>query len=406
MDSTSLPELNESFFAYVKQHLGEDPMRLRLKKSPSADFSTDLAITQIEARGRRLEKKIPDWYTHERVVFPSLLSTEQCSSQETATYKQRLVRGNMLCDLTGGLGVDSYFMAKCVDEAVYVEQNPLYCHVARHNFIALDMPHITVCNSDCNTFLTESSLSFDTIFIDPARRGKSQERLFALADCEPNVLEMMPVLLSRCKRLIIKLSPMVDISMLRQEIGRPCHLYVVSLNNECKEILAVIDAEPSENKLDECDVTCAVIGRNEDVKELSFCYDNEPQAPCPIATEVGAYLYEPDTALLKAGMFRSLCNIYNNVEKLHKNSHLYTSQVMIDNFAGRSFKVIEVLPFSSSLCKGFAKQYASCNITTRNFPLSAVELRKKLKVRDGGDVYLFATTLADNSHVLIICNKT
>ena len=403
MDSTSLPELNESFFAYVKQHLGEDPMRLRLKKSPSADFSIDLAITQIEARGRRLEKKIPDWYAHERVVFPSLLSTEQCSSQETATYKQRLVRGNTLCDLTGGLGVDSYFMAKCVDEAVYVEQNPLYCHVARHNFMALDMPHITVCNSDCNTFLTESSLSFDTIFIDPARRGKSQERLFALADCEPNVLEMMPVLLSRCKRLIIKLSPMVDISMLRQEIARPCVLYVVSLANECKEILAVIDTDITEPSTH--DIICAIIGKNADVKELPFTYDHEPDASCAMATSVGVYLYEPDTALLKAGMFRSLCSVYG-IEKLHKNSHLYTSQELVDNFAGRTFKVIEVLPFSSSLCKGFAKQYATCNITTRNFPLSAVELRKKLKVRDGGDVYLFATTLADNSHVLIICNKT
>lgn len=404
MDYQQLPEWNEQFFSFVKQHLGEDAMRLRLKKHTSTDFSLELAITQIEARGRRLEKKIPDWYAHERVVFPSLLSTEQCSSQETAMYKQRLVKGRSLCDLTGGLGIDTYYMARCVDEAVYVEQNALYCHVARHNFAELGLNHITVYNSDCNLFLSEQARSFDTIFIDPARRGKSHERLYALADCEPNVLEMMPMLLARCKRLIIKLSPMVDMSMLRQEIGRPCHLYVVSLNNECKEILAVIDTEQFENKQDECDVTCAVIGRNTDVKELSFCYDHEPQAPCPIATEAGAYLYEPDTALLKAGMFRSLCNIYN-VEKLHKNSHLYTSQVMIDNFAGRSFKIIEVLPFSSSLCKGFAKQYSACNITTRNFPLSAVELRKKLRLRDGGELYLFATTLADNSHVLIICNK-
>ena len=402
MDSTTLPEFNESFFAFVKQHLGQDAMRLRLKKMDQADFSVDLAITQVEARGRRLEKKIPEWCAHERVVFPSLLSTEQCSSQETASYKQRLVRGNSLCDLTGGLGIDSYFMAQRVDKAVYVEQNPLYCHVARHNFDVLDMPHITVYNSDCNTFLADTSQCFDTIFIDPARRGKSQERLFALADCEPNVLEMMPVLLSRCKRLIIKLSPMVDISMLRQEIASPCTIYVVSLANECKEILAVIDTDMVDSPLN--DITCVVIGRGNDVKELHFSYEKESDAPCPMAHAVGPYLYEPDTALLKAGMFRSLCGVYG-IEKLHKNSHLYTSPMLVDEFACRAFRVIEVLPFSSSMCKGFAKQYASCNITTRNFPLSAVDLRKKLKVRDGSDVYLFATTLSDNSLVLIICNK-
>lgn len=404
MDSQHLPEWNEQFFAFVKQHLGEDAMRLRLKKHVATDFSLELAITQIEARSRRLEKKLPDWYAHERVVFPSLLSTEQCSSQDTAVYKQRLVKGHSLCDLTGGLGIDTYFMAQCVTEAVYVEQNTLYCHVARHNFAELGMNNITVYNSDCNQFLAECTRQFDTIFIDPARRGKSQERLYALADCEPNVLDMMPMLHACCKRLIIKLSPMVDLSMLRQEIGRPCKLYVVSLHNECKEILAVIDAEVPENKPDECDVTCAVIGRSGDVKELSFDYDNEAQAPCPIATEVETYLYVPDTALLKAGMFRSLCNVYD-VHKLHKNSHLYTSHVMIDDFAGRSFKVVEVLPFSSSMCKGFAKQYRACNITTRNFPLSAVELRKKLRVQDGGEIYLFATTIADNSLVLIVCNK-
>ena len=404
MDSQLLPELNEAFFTYVKHHLGEDVLRLRLKRDTRTDFSLELAITQIEARNRRLEKKIPDWCAHERVVFPSLLSTEQCSSQETALYKQRLVYGHSLCDLTGGLGVDTYFMAQCVDEAVYVEHDALYCHVARHNFAELGMSNITVYNCDCNQFLAESTRQFDTIFIDPARRGKSHERLYALADCEPNVLDMMPMLLARCKRLIIKLSPMIDISMLRQEIDRLCKLYVVSLHNECKEILAVIDAETLENEIDEHDVMCAVISRNGDVKELSFDYDNEAQAPCPMAQEVGAYLYEPDTALLKAGMFRSICSVYN-VQKLHKNSHLYTSHAMVEGFVGRSFRIVEVLPFSSSLCKGFARQYPACNITTRNFPLSAVELRKKLRVQDGGEVYLFATTVVDNNLVLIVCNK-
>ena len=400
----NLPVFNEQFFAYIKQHLGEDANRLRLKKAkPTDNFSTELAITQVEVRNRRLEKKIPAWYLQERIVFPSALSTEQCSSQETATYKQHLVRGNSLCDLTGGLGIDTYYMSQCVDKATYIEQNELYCHCARHNFNTLGMSHITVHNSDCNTFLSQTNEQFDTIFIDPARRGKSQERLFALAHCEPNVLEMMPTLLSRCKRLIIKLSPMVDIAMLRQEINRRCALHIVSLNNECKEILAIIDTDIDANEPIKHDITCSILSNSNPPKELHFSFDDEPLSPCPMALTVENYLYEPDTALLKAGMFRSICSQYG-VQKLHKNSHLYTSSSMVDDFAGRSFKVAEVLPFSSSLCKVFAKQYPVCNITTRNFPLSAVELRKKLRTGDGGNIYLFATTIADK-HVLIICNK-
>lgn len=398
--SDTHPALNENFFGFVKSHLGEDAMRLRLKRFGETDFSIDLAITQIEIRNRHIEKKLPTWAQNDRIVFPSLLSTEQCSSEATAVYKQRLVRGNSLCDLTGGLGIDTFFMAQCVDSATYVERNSLYCHCAKHNYKSLNINHIKVVNSDCNTFLTESGECFDTIFIDPARRGKSQERLFALADCEPNVLAMLPLLLSRCKRLIIKLSPMVDIAMLQHELSMPCSLYVVSLRNECKEILAVIDRDGMQEP---ATVTCAVIDGN-GAKE--FCFDTSLEAVTPqrMATEVGNYLYEPDVALLKAGVFRLICERWD-VSKLHVNSHLYTSHEVIADFPGRGFRVIEVLPFSSSLCKVFAKRYASCNITTRNFPLSAVELRKRLKVRDGGENYLFATTHG-NSNVLIICNKS
>ena len=400
----TLPLLNEDFFAFVKKHLGEDAMRLRLKKWPEMNFSTDLAITQIEARSRNLDKKIPLWAENNRIVFPSMLSTEQCSSQATAEYKQRLVVGDSICDLTGGLGIDLYFMAQNCREATYIEQNSLYCHVARHNFDTLNATHIEVINSDCNSFIDSDIRSYDTIYIDPARRGKSQERIFAVADCEPNVLAMLPTLLNRCKRLIIKLSPMVDLTQLRNEIEMPCHIYVVSLRNECKEILVVIDSEKSKEDYRNSSITtCAIIGNN-NTKEYDFDYTEEENAPYSIAAEPCEYLYEPDTAILKAGMFKSLA-VQFDMCKLHRNSHLYTSSKATPDFPGRAFKVLDVIPFSSSICKSFAKQYTACNITTRNFPLSAVELRKKLKTKDGGDIYLFATTLADNTTALIICNK-
>lgn len=405
MESNSKIELNENFFAFVKKHLGEDAMRLRLKKFSDIDFPIELAITQIEARGRRLERKIPLWTANERIVFPSILSTEQCSSQETAQYKANLVVGQSLCDLTGGLGIDTFFMAQQVKEAVYIEQNTLYSQCARHNFDELGAQHISVVNSDCNTFLTQSTQTFDTIYIDPARRGKSQERLFALADCEPNVLAMMPTLLKRCKRLIIKLSPMVDITMLRQELACDNTIHIVSLNNECKEILAVIDTDKETAETTKCDITCSVITRSKGVQTYKFDPMAEQNAVQTIANDLKRYLYEPDTAILKAGMFKSVCQRFG-VEKLHKNSHLYTSQNLVAEFPGRSFTVNEVLPFSSRLCKEFAKQYKCCNIATRNFPLSAVELRKKLKCGDGGDIYLFATTIGNNEHILIMCNKS
>ena len=392
--------LNDDFFRYIALHAGDDAMRLRLKRENITHFPLDLAITQVEIRNRRIEKKLPQWAENERVVFPSLLSTEQCSSQATARYKQSLVRGHSLCDLTGGLGVDLYFMSRHVERATYVEQNKLYCECAAHNFKVLDAGNITVVNSDCADFLNDTTECYDTIFIDPARRGNAQERLFALADCEPNVLAMMPLLKSRCKRLIIKLSTMVDVSKLQEELEHRGKLYVVSLHNECKEILAVIDTDANAN---EGCITCVLVNGDESVAEYSFDLKREAELSV-VSSEVAQYLYEPDAALLKAGVFKSICHCFN-VDKLHRNSHLYTSASPVKSFAGRCFKVIEVLPFSSRLCRDFSKKYGACNITTRNFAMSAVELRKKLKVRDGGDIYLFATTNCHNDYILVVCNK-
>lgn len=403
MDSDNKISLNENFFAYVKENMGKDAMRLRLKKNCDADFPIDLAITQVEARNRRLEQKLPSWTACDKVVFPSILATEQCSSEDAARNKQPLVVGDTLCDLTGGLGIDTYYMAQRVKQAVYIEQNELYSLCAKHNFAQLGFQHITVLNSDCATFLQESAQYFDTIYIDPARRSKSQERVYALADCEPNVLLMLDTLSTRCKRLIIKLSPMVDITLLQQELQRPCCIHIVSVNNECKEILAVIDFN-SDATPDSHTVVCDLLRKGQSPTEHRFDLQQEASLPHSIAHEVQAYLYEPDAAIMKAGVFKLISERFA-APKLNKSSHLYTSDTIINDFPGRGFRVVETLPFSSSLCKKFASQYPACNIATRNFPLSANDLRKKLRVKDGGDIYLFATTNHDNKHILAICNK-
>lgn len=404
MNSQTRPIFDNEFWSYVKKNLGKDAMSLRLKKKGNENFDIDLAITQIEARNNRLSKKLPTWYNNERIVFPSLLSTEQCSSEATASYKQKLVVGSSLCDLTGGLGIDLYFMAQKVKNATYIEQNELYCHCAQNNFAQLGANHIEVINRNCISFLQESEQFYDTLYIDPARRNKSLDRVYALADCEPNVLEMLPTLINRCSRLIIKLSPMVDISKLRQELNISCHIYIVSLRNECKEILAVIDKEQLGKQLINSNITCTLISSDGTYTEYTFDTEKENELPHYCTNNISGYLYEPDAAILKAGAFKSICQDFS-LSKLNKNSHLYYSETHRKDFPGRCFRIAEVLPFSSSLCKGFSKRYKSCNITTRNFPLSAIELRKKLKVADGGDTYLFATTSSQEEHILVICNK-
>ncbi len=404
MNSENKIVINDSFYEYVKQNLNEDVMRLRLKKRNSENFSIDLAITQIEIRRKHIEHKIPTWAQNDSVVFPSLLSAEQCSSEATARYKSHLVIGNSLCDMTGGLGVDTYFMSQGVTRTTYIERDEKYCQLAKHNFTLLGSPHIQVINDDCCNFISNCNETFDTIFIDPARRGKQHERLFALADCEPDVLSLLPTILGKCQRLIIKMSPMVDITQLKVELARPFDLHILSVRNECKELLAVINTQDLRNEKQPVNIICAMPDNTGTCREVRFTMDDESNAPQAIAQEMGNFLYEPDVALLKAGAFKTVCLKYN-VKKLHKNSHLYTSSEVVTDFPGRTFAIKEIIPFSSSMCKSFAKHYDTCNITTRNFPLSAVELRKKLKVRDGGEIYLFATTNSHDKSILVICNK-
>ncbi len=394
---------NEDFFSFISEHRNDDIARLRLKHWNNPNFSPSLAITQIEVRNK-IKHKLPTWYRHERIVFPSAISGEQCSSEATAQYKQSLVRGDTLCDLTGGLGIDCYFMAQRVAHATYVEQNEFYCSVARHNFKLLDCYNIKVVNSDCNDFLSRANSHFDTIYIDPARRSTTKQRIYAVKDCEPNVLALLPLLLSKSKRLIIKLSPMVDISAIRQELRVGCTIHIVSFRNECKEILISIDTDKTE--LHGQPVECALIDNNNCIKTYLFDSVVEAQLPYRIHSGILAgYLYEPDAALLKAGAFKSIADCYG-IDKVHKSSHLYTSSILIGNFPGRCFNILEVIPFSSSVCKSFSKIYPFCNITTRNFPLTAATLRQKLKVKDGGDTYLFATTASNDQRILIVCRKT
>ena len=389
----------QAFAGFVEEHLHDDVASLRLKKWKPQPFPVDLAITQIAVR-KKLSIKLPSLC--KRIIVPSQLAAEQCSSEATAAYKQGLVIGKSLCDLTGGMGVDTYFMAATVERAVYVEQNALYCHIARRNFEALHRNNINIVNADCVEYIGHTDERFDTIYIDPARRDNQNGRVYALRECSPDVISLLQPILDRCKRLIIKASTMADITQLRKELGEQIHadIHIVSVRNECKEILIVID---DDNRSDNA-VVCVMIDKNGQTVTCQFNHDIEESLSYHLSDNVLSYIYEPDAALLKSGMYKNISEQYG-ISKLHKNSHLYTSESYCIHFPGRCFEVVEVLPFSSKICRSLAQKYPLCNISTRNFPLSSTQLKGKLGVKDGGDIYLFATTEAHNSHILIIGKK-
>lgn len=390
---------------FIIEYACADTTRLRLKNI-EANFDVSWAILQIEAR-KKLQNKLPSWLSHLDVVFPSILSAEQCSSELTAQYKQRLVQPGSLLDLTGGLGVDSFYFAQKVSQVIYVERFDEYCRAAKVNFKALNAGNITVVQDDCVHFLQNNDRLFDTIYIDPARRGSGNKRVFALDECEPNVLEIIPLLTRYSKRLIIKVSPMADLSALQSLLPGIVEIHVVSVKNECKELLLVIDTEYDEAKGNNKPVTvlCAAIDSPKDSSIFSFKIDQEKQLPHSASCNlIKDFLYEPNSSILKAGAYKTVANAYD-VVKLHKNSHLYTSERYVEDFPGRKFKVIETIPFNSKGIKQVEKEYPQLNLSTRNFPLTTAELKKRLKNKDGGDFYLFATTLSTDQKILIVCQK-
>lgn len=391
-----------SIYDFITEYADADVNRLRLMNI-QADFDVAWAILQIEAR-RKIRHKLPSWAAHMELVFPSLLSTEQCSSVQTAQYKQQLIGTGDLADLTGGLGIDSYYFSKKASRIVYVERVAEYCKAACSNFKVLGANNITVVEDECTHFLQNCNRQFDTIYIDPARRGSGNKRVFALDECEPNVVALMPELLQHAWRIVVKVSPMADISAVLTLLPQITEVHVVSVRNECKELLLVVDTKAMSANMAPM-IHCADIDATGQVYSFSFRIDEEKLLPYSAPCEsVGQYLYEPHSSILKAGAYKSI-GVRYGVDKLQINSHLYTSDSYILDFPGRRFEVIECVDFNAKSLKYVGKQYSCINLSTRNFPLSANELQKRLKCKDGGDFYLFATTLAENRKVLIITRK-
>lgn len=375
---------------FIEEHLDDDVHELALKHS-NAKVDMALALRQIEAR-QLLRKKVPSWSNNPDLLFPAHLSIEQCSSEATALYKASLMHGVSFADLTGGLGVDCFFISQHYQQSDYVEVNEELCSLAKHNFGNV----INVLNESAESYLNHCEPK-DGLFIDPARRDIHGRKVVSVADCTPNVVELQGLMLEKAKRVMVKLSPMLDISLALKELKHVKEVHVVAVGNECKELLFIM--EPSF----EGDPVFTCVNLETSQPSVTFTLEEERVATLQLAKEVGRYLYEPNAAVMKGGCYRHLTERYG-VMKLHRNSHLYTSEEMVPDFPGRIFEVEDWAVYGKK-AKNILIGVDKASIAVRNFPMSVAEIRKSLKINDGDRVYLFATTLPDERKIIIKAHK-
>lgn len=368
---------------------------MRAATSPGVD--REFAVAQIGGR-RAAATKLPTWSAVEGLVYPVHLSMEQCSSEATARYKASLVEGDSLLDITGGFGVDCAWMSRGVARAVMVERQAPLCDIARYNFSLLGFDNVEVVEGDGVGYLTGcAERSFDTIYVDPARRGDHGRRVVSIADCTPDVGALAPRLLACARRrVIIKLSPMLDPVDLARRLPAVEAIHVVATRGECKELLVVMRPGYSGDT--------AVVCSNDDQIFRSVLGDSRQAPVWGGGTSASPlYLYEPNAAVMKAGCFGALAAGYG-VEQLDVNTHLFVSSRIVDGFPGRAFEVTDVTTLNKRELKTKLVGIDAANITCRNFPLSVVELRRRLKLKDGGDIYLLAAT-AGRKQMIFITRK-
>ena len=393
--------MNAATRQFIETHLKDDVRRLALARFPD-DVDKILALNQIEAR-QLLSKKVPSWASDSGLLFPGHLSIEQCSSELTARYKASIInKGDVFIDLTGGFGIDCYFLSENFKEAYYVENQKELCELAEHNFNVLGK-NIKVINADAETFLNQMPATDNTlIFIDPSRRDAYNRKMVSLHDCSPDVVDLQNVLLKNAKNVLIKASPMLDISLITNELKNISEIHIVSVKNECKEILIKI-----EQGFDgEIKYHCVnFIGNNlKSSQSFEFFETSMCSAISGFATTIKRYLYEPNAALMKAGAFKLVSQRFG-IDKLHINSHLYTSDNLISDFPGRVFEVVGFAPFNKKIKKELLKNETEASVATRNFPLTSNELRKVLNLKESDENFVFGTTMAGERKMVVLCKK-
>jgi hypothetical protein len=390
---------NQGERQYIEEHQHQEAALLMLQAGRYPHLPVQELVQQIQAR-QKAAQKLPTWVQHPEVVFPVAVSVEQSSSEAAAAFKASLVSGELLVDLTGGFGVDSFYFARHFCRVVHVEQNPELQEIAQYNFRVLQAQNIQSICTTAENFLTDFGGKADYIYIDPARRGGSNEKLHLLQVCEPDVLRLLPLLFSKSKAVLLKSSPMLDIDLALEQLQHTTKLWVVAVQNEVKEVLYLL--QPDAPKPEQVQRTAMNLLVNGDTQQLSFCKADEEAAQVSFA-DPGEFIYEPNAAILKAGAYRYLSQ-HLQLNKLHPNSHLYTSASLVPGFPGRSFRCVGVSRYNK---KELLRQLPGrqANITVRNFPESVANIRKKTSIREGGAIYLFFTTDMHQKPIVLLCQK-
>ena len=388
---------------FIQEHLQDEPERLLLSAGRYPDVDVRMAAQQIAAR-QHIREKLPEWYTQPELIFPSALSCQQASSELTAKYKQELMPvDGRIYDLTGGLGVDSYYFSQRAKSVLYMEQQPELYAAAVHNFAALGAQNIQALQGSCLDLLPTLP-SPDMIYIDPSRRGTQRQRLLSLEDYEPCLDSLRRLVFPHAARILLKISPMADIWESLRLLPEATEVHVLSVKNDCKELLFLLAPQvPQQLPPEAVKIVCVHWGREEKKEFCCFRRTDEQAARTQIRygrPEPGGYVYEPNASLLKAGAFQWTA-LQFGLEKLAQHSHLYTSSRHVQDFPGRVFRIVRLWPFRSSGLHKLKEALPQANIAVRNFPLGAEALRKRLQIKDGGNNYLFGTTLQDGERVLI-----
>lgn len=386
--------LNPEIQQFIDSQLGVSIPQLALQKNPFPDIEWITIVNQIEAKAKA-RTKLPTWYNAVNILYPSKISVEQTSSERTAEYKSSLLNGSSLIDLTGGFGVDDYFFAKTMKRVTHCEINSDLSDIVKHNFKQLRVTNIDCIAGDSSTTLQSSTEKWDWIYIDPSRRNDAKGKVFMLKDCLPNVPENLDLYFEKSDAILIKTAPLLDLVAGLSELQNVKTIHIVALENEVKELLW----ELHKNYYGAISIKTVNL-----IKDKTDTFEFELNAE---ATEANYslpkhYLYEPNSAIMKSGGFNKISSQYQ-LDKLHKHSHLYTSNELID-FPGRIFEIQHVIPYSKKEIKHYLEN-SKYNLTTRNFPETVENIRKKWKIKDGGDSYCFFTTDMNNDKIVLLCNK-
>jgi hypothetical protein len=386
--------LNPEIQKYINSQLGVDISKLALQKNPFPEVNWVTILNQIAAKSKAKDK-LPTYFSSENIIYPSKISVEQTSSEKTALYKSKIVNGETLIDLTGGFGVDCFYYSMRINKVIHCEIDGELSDIVNHNFKQFGIENVKFFSGDSYEILNNYHQKIDWIYIDPSRRNDQKGKVFMLKDCLPNVPDLLSFYFTKTNNILIKTAPILDISAGLFELTNVKCIHIVAVDNEVKELLWELNA----NFIGNTEVKTINIF-NEKLETFNFEFNSNLELPDYELPK--NYLYEPNNAIMKSGGFDEI-GIQYNLGKLHSHSHLYTSENLIE-FPGRIFEIKKVIHYSKKEMKTNLEN-TKANITTRNFPESVEEIRKKWKIKDGGSIYSFFTTDLNNDKIVLLCNK-